>query len=222
MPPKALLEIACFDLASALIAQNAGANRIELCEDYSVGGISPSPQLLHEARKKLDLPLHVMVRPRPGNFVYSREEIQQMRDYISLCAEIGIDGVVFGALTADREVDHSACSQLRLSAATMSCTFHRAVDECAGIHKATQAILSLGFHRILTAGAEGNALIGIENIKDLQKEFGQKIIVMPGGGIRASNLKKIMETGCKEYHSSAMANNGRINAKEIEMLRRCL
>lgn len=216
---KKLLEIACFSLESAVIAQSAGADRIELCEDYSSGGHSPSLEEIKKTRKLIKIPLHVMIRPRPTDFSelfplsdphefnYSEMEIQWMIGYTIACQLEGIDGIVFGALTKQKEIDTQVCSRLIEVAQNMSLTFHRAIDDCANIKTGIENIISLGFHRVLTSGAKPNAMEGLQTLTQLQKDFGDKITIMPGGGIRSGNIKNLLDTGCREFHSAALKGN---------------
>ncbi|WP_317899944.1 copper homeostasis protein CutC [Aurantibacillus circumpalustris] len=220
--PK-LLEIACFNLESALIAEKAGADRIEFCIDYEVGGISPPIDLILEAREKIKIPVYVMVRQREGNFVYSEIEIQWMIQYVLFCATHGINGIVFGALTGENEIDLKTCVRLIEAAGNMSITFHRAIDECVNREGSINQLISLGINKILTSGGQKDALSGLEKIKKLQSTFGKKIIIMPGGGLRSENIKLLMDSGCSEFHSSALEKNSFIaDAKEIQTLKQLL
>lgn len=232
---KKLLEIACFGLEPALIAQLAGADRIELCEDYSSGGFSPTLDEVKKARKLIKIPLHVMIRPRPADltgllplsgpkgFYYTEKEIQWMTGFTTACQLEGIDGIAFGALTKQKEVDGHACSRIIEAAKNMSLTFHRAVDDCVDMRAAMAQIVSLGFHRVLTSGGKANAPEGLQTLTQLQKDFGNKIIIMPGGGIRSDNIKNILNTGCKEFHSAAITGNVIApDPREIEHIKRFL
>ncbi|MBL7932514.1 MAG: copper homeostasis protein CutC [Bacteroidia bacterium] len=217
---KKVLEIACFNLESALIAQSAGADRIELCTDYSSGGISPKIELVKETREKIQIPLHVIVRSRDGNFCYNAFELEEMVAYTELCKNAGVNGVVFGALTDDKKIDLEACSTVKKAAGNMTLTFHRAIDECVDIKRGLQEIISLDYHRVLTSGGKQNAMNGIQSLKEMQNEFGNKIIIMPGGGIRSNNIKQILDTGCKEFHSAAITKSGALtDSQEIENLK---
>jgi copper homeostasis protein len=218
MPASKLLEIACFNLESALTAQKSGADRIEFCEDYKNGGVSPSVEKIDKAREKIVIPLHVIIRPRAGNFVYSEMEIQWMMQYILFCQHAGIDGIVFGALTDQKEIDINVCSRLIECAGNMSLTFHRAIDETSDIERSIQQLIDLKIHRVLTSGGRSNVIDGISEIEQLHSKFGKKIIIMPGGGIRSSNINKLLATGCREFHSSAIMEGENADAEEIEML----
>jgi copper homeostasis protein len=218
MPAGKVLEIACFNIESALVAQRAGADRIELCEDYKHGGVSPSEQMVLQVREKIIIPLHVIVRPRPGNFIYTQKEIGWMKHYILFCRQNKADGIVFGVLNGKKEVDVDVCSQLIECAGDMSVTFHRAIDETADISRSIQQLTHLKIHRILTSGGKANAIEGASEIERLQSACGKNIIIMPGGGIRSSNIDKVLASGCREYHSSAILHGEMANEKEIELL----
>lgn len=209
-----LLEIACFSLESALIAQASGADRIELCENYLAGGFSPEISNVIQARKQVNIPLHVMVRPHPDlfpasltaapeSFNYSEMEVQWMLQYVIACRLSGIDGIVFGALTDQKTVDITTCARLMEAAGTMSFTFHRAIDACVDISGNFKQIISLGIHRVLSSGGCHTALEGLSTLTRLQETFGDSIILMPGGGIRSNSIETLLATGCHEFHSAA-------------------
>lgn len=205
---KYVLEIACFNVQSCLIAQQAGADRIEFCADYKAGGITPTANDILEARKLVHIPLHVIIRPRGGNFVYESDEIEMMKYSIRLCKEQNIDGVVFGVLNSDNTIDLKVNKELVKLAKPMRITFHRAIDECENIEKAFEEIINLGFNNVLTSGGKRNALEGIEVLKKSQIKFGEKIIIIPGGGIRSNNIESIKnETQCCEFHSAALTDS---------------
>ena len=221
---KYILELACFNLESCLLAQQSGADRIEFCADYSVGGVTPNYHDILKAREIVQIPMHVIIRPRGGDFNYSQNEIDVMKKDIEFCKANNINGVVFGVLTNDKKINRTINKELVDLAENMSTTFHRAIDECTDIKEAMSDLISLGFKRVLTSGGKSNALAGIEVLKDFQNTFGEKIIIIPGGGIRHSNLQKLLnETNCKEYHSAAILNNSElINTEEVKQLKSLL
>jgi copper homeostasis protein len=207
-----------------LAAQNAGADRIEFCANYSLGGITPNHHDILKAKELLNIPLHVIIRPRGGDFNYSQNEIELMKKDIEFCKANSVDGVVFGVLTEDQKINNPINKELVDLAENMSTTFHRAIDECDNIQEAMNNIISLGFTRVLTSGGKSNALEGIEVLKNCQGNFGDKIIIIPGGGIRHSNLQELIrETNCKEYHSAAITQkNEEINIEEVKQLKSML
>jgi copper homeostasis protein len=205
---KTILEIACFNLESALIAQDAGASRIEFCEDYTVGGVTPSSSLIKQIKEQISIPVFVMIRPRSGDFHYSEEEFKLMKQQIEFCKQNNMDGVVFGILTKDKKIDEPRCQELVRLAQPMSCTFHRAFDETIHPFDALETIIRCGFHRVLTSGQKATAAEGAENIKQLMEQAKNRIIILPGGGIRPENISLIQSiTQAKEFHSAALAKN---------------
>jgi copper homeostasis protein len=216
-----LLEIACFNIESCLLAEKAGADRIEFCADYSVGGITPNRADILKAKELLHIPLHVIIRPRGGNFDYSLAEIETIKNDILFCKQHHINGVVFGVLTYNKKIDTIINKELIELAGNMSTTFHRAIDECADMIEAMNDIVSLGFKRVLTSGGKSSALEGVAILKNCQNSFGKNIIIIPGGGIRSNNLAQIAtQTNCKEFHSAAIIQNTEfVNATEVSLLK---
>lgn len=199
-----LLEVPVFDVNSALIAQNAGAHRIELCSSMSDGGITPSHGMILWTKQNLHIPFFVMIRPKGGNFIYSREEIEIMLNDITFCRHIGIEGIVTGALTEQGLVNKTACSMLVEAAGNMQLTFHRAFDRTNDPFVALENIIECGFHRILTSGQKETAPEGVKLIAELNIQAAGRIIIMPGSGVNEMNLQELHEQcNCREYHSSA-------------------
>lgn len=199
-----LFEIACFNLRSCLIAQKAGANRIELCENYKAGGVTPSENLISDARRNLQIDLFVMIRPREGNFIYSDPEFQKMKLQIQFCKQNKCNGIVFGILNSENKVDKIRCKELVELAKPLQCTFHRAFDEIENSDEALEDIISCGFARILTSGKQKTAIEGISLIQQLIKKANDRIIIMPGGGIRSENISELKEKiNTTEFHSAA-------------------
>lgn len=219
-----LLEIACFNIESCLQAQDAGADRIEFCADYLVGGITPKHEDILKAKKLLHIPLHIIIRPRAGDFNYTISEIETIKKDIEFCKQHHINGVVFGILNNDKKIDADINKELVELAGTMSTTFHRAIDECDNIQEAVNDIVSLGFKRVLTSGGKKNAIEGVHVIKSLQNEHQKNIIIIPGGGIRHSNIKELIhQTHCIEYHSAAITNKtDLVNIEEVKQLKTML
>lgn len=219
-----ILEIACFNLESAIIAEESGANRIELCENYEAGGISPSENLLKDVLHNTKIPVFAMVRPRAGDFCYASKEIELMKKQIHYFKKLNCAGFVFGVLTSDNKINFQVCGELINAADPVPCTFHRAFDEIADKDEALAGIINLGFKRILTSGGANTALEGGIEIARLTSLSKNKIIIVPGGGIRTSNIKEIAEvTKCSEFHSAAITNNSVIaDANEIKLMRKFL
>ena len=218
---KALLEIACFNLASARMAQSAGADRIELCEDYAAGGVTPDAAAIIAAVQEIHIPFFVMIRSRPDNFVYNTLELETMRDSVLLCKSLGVKGIVFGALTAEGAIDTKACAMMLAAAGDMHMTFHRAIDDCVNPETALQTLVDLGIKRVLTSGRTANALLGISQLQQWQERFHKQLVIMPGGGIRSGNIANIRaQTGCTEFHSAALIQGQEIcDAEEIKKMK---
>jgi len=219
-----LLEIACFNIESCLQAQEAGADRIEFCADYLAGGITPNYDDILKAKELLHIPLHVIIRPRSGNFNYSLQEIEVIKKDIEFCKQHHVDGVVFGVLTQNKKIDKHINKELVELAGSMSTTFHRAIDESDDMIEAMNDIISLGFKRVLTSGGKKSATEGITILKSLQKKYHKNIIIIPGGGVRSSNIKELIQlTQCNEYHSAAITTKtDTVNSEEVKQLKTML
>lgn len=197
-------EVCTNGMQSALNAEKGNVNRIELCDLLEEGGITPSADVIQEAREKLSLQIFVLVRPRAGNFFYSREEFKIMKDQIDSCKELNVDGVVTGMLTPDLDVDSLRCKQLVELAKPCSITFHRAFDEVRNPFTALEEIISLGFDRILTSGQKSTCLEGSEIISQLVKQARGRISIMAGAGITEENIAEVVKrTHTNEFHFSA-------------------
>lgn len=199
-----LVEICCDGLEAARVAVGAGADRIELCTDLACGGITPPHEILDEA-VTLGVPVNVLIRPREGDFVYNDSEIHHILFNIAYCGNVGVNGVVIGALTDDGRVDIPLCKDIVDLARSygLSITFHRAIDRTADIMEALDDVLSLGVDRILTSGGAESAPEGKETIKKMVKRAGNKAIILAGAGITPENAPELIEyTGVKEIHGS--------------------
>ena len=201
---KYTLEICAGSLRSALAAQAGGANRIELCDNLAVGGTTPSYGMIKTCKSLLDIPVFPIIRPRGGNFVYSDEEFEVMKQDVICCAELGCEGVVLGILATDGGIDIERCTELVELAGNMEVTFHRAFDRCNDQEKGLEDIIALGCNRILTSGVAIYAEDAIPELKRLVDQAGNRIIIIPGSGITDQNFLKIAtETGAFEFHSTA-------------------
>lgn len=199
-----MLEIAVFNIQSALLAAAAGAHRLELCENPYDGGTTPSYGTLKTVREKIPTPVFPIIRPRGGDFLYNDAEYEVICKDVQLCKELGFDGVVIGLLHADGNIDKGRTKKLVDLAYPMEVTFHRAFDRAAHPLHALEDIIVCGCNRILTSGQVPNAWDGRELIKQLVEKADDRIIIMPGSGVRSSNIKALAGfTGAKELHSSA-------------------
>ena len=198
-------EVCANSVESCLAAQAGGANRVELCAGIPEGGTTPSYGDIAVARELLkETRLHVIIRPRGGDFLYSPIEQRIMLKDIDLARKLGADGVVFGCLTAEGDVDLPLMRQLMEAAEDMSVTFHRAFDVCRNPQQALEDIIGLGCHRILTSGQQPTAEQGIPLLKNLQQQADGRIILLAGCGVNESNIARIaQETGIHEFHFSA-------------------
>jgi copper homeostasis protein len=198
------LEVIAFNIESCELAQKSGAHRIELCDNPGEGGTTPSIGLIKAARKKISIELFPIIRPRGGDFLYSDDEFDIMKEDILQCKKIGCDGVVIGLLNADGTIDTTRTSQLVNLGYPMSVTFHRAFDRANDPFKAMEDIINCGCERILTSGQQPTASEGIELINALIKQADERIIIMPGSGLRSDNIISIAkQSGAVEFHSSA-------------------
>ena len=200
--PKFKVEICANSAESALKAQEGGAYRIELCAGIPEGGTTPSAGEIRMARALLkETKMHVIIRPRGGDFLYNEYEQEIMINDIKLCRELGVDGIVIGCLTAEGTVDKPLCQKLIEAAGDMNVTFHRAFDMSRDPKEALEDIISLGCTRVLTSGQEPDAVQGIPLIKELVEQANGRIIVMPGGCVRSNTVRQIAdETGATEFH----------------------
>lgn len=199
-----LLEIAVFNVNSAIIAEQAGADRIELCENPSDGGTTASYGTLKTVREKISIPVFPIIRPRGGDFLYTAEEFEVMKQDITLCKTLGFEGVVTGMLNKDGSIDYDRMSVLTGLAYPLEVTFHRAFDRASEPFTALTKIIATGCHRILTSGQVPNAIDNLGLIKNLIETAQDKITIMPGSGIRSGNITEIVEkTAALELHSSA-------------------
>lgn len=207
MNDKILIEVCVDSVESAIAAQEGGAARVELCDNLMEGGTTPSFGAIEQARKHLNIGLHVIIRPRGGDFLYSELEFEIIKRDIEICKQIGADGVVIGILTADGEIDAERTKQLIELARPLSVTFHRAFDVTADAQKSLETLISLGVDRVLTSGQEPTAFEGIETITDLVNQAGNRITILGCGNINARNVQKFVEkTKIREIHLTGFAD----------------
>jgi copper homeostasis protein len=198
------LEICCYNLQSCIIAEQAGANRIELCADPAAGGTTASFGTIKTVKEKLAIDVYPIIRPRGGDFFYDADEFTIMKKEILLCKELGCEGVVIGMLLPDGTIDATRCKQLVDLAYPLGVTFHRAFDRAANPFEALEMIIDTGCESILTSGQKPNATAGILLLNDLVRQADERIIIMPGSGVRSSNVIELAQkTGATEFHSSA-------------------
>ena len=198
-----IVEIACNNFQSCLNAEASGADRIELIENLKEGGCTPSFGMIKKAKDKIGIPIYVMIRPRGGDFVYTKEEIEIMHTDIALCKRLNVNGIVFGVLTKEGNVNLEDCADLLETWGSNRVTFHRALDRTVDIEKSMEDIINLGIERVLTSGGHKNVAVGKDVIKNLQQKFGGQIIIMPGAGVTPENAKEISDyCETKEIHAT--------------------
>lgn len=200
-----IIEIVVYNIDSALMAQQGAANRIELCDNPGEGGTTPSLGMIQRVRSQVNLDLFVMIRPRGGDFLYSHHEFEIMKADIMAAKRAGADGVVFGILTADGEIDVQRNAELIQLARPMQVTCHRAIDMTQDLEQALEACISAGFDRVLTSGGQAKAWQGLSAIARLKQKAGNRIKIMAGSGITEENAAEIVaKTEVSEIHFSAV------------------
>jgi copper homeostasis protein len=226
-----MLEICCFSLESCLIAQNAGANRVELCAGMLEGGTTPSAGLISLARKNISIQLYVMIRPRGGDFCYSDSEFAVMKEDILTAKTLGVDGVVFGILNPSGSVDKTRTAELVNLAKPLKVTFRRAFDVAENPFQALETIIECGCERVLTSGQKNTAIEGIDLLKTLVKQSNNRIEIMAGSGVSSQNAQQLLSIGVHALHMTgkgiqeskmvfrkpdvSMANTALLNEYEI-------
>lgn len=204
MSERVLLEVCIDSVESALAAQAGGADRVELCSALFEGGLTPSAGLLEIVRDRVKIDVAAMIRPRGGDFCYSAEEFAVMECDVVMAKELGANVIVLGLLNPDGTVDAERTARLMELARPLPVTFHRAFDMARDPFEALETIFDLGAERLLTSGQEKSAVEGMDLIAELVQKAGDRIIVMPGGGVTERNLQKILRvTRAREIHGSA-------------------
>lgn len=216
-----LVEAAVESVAAAQRAVAEGAGRLELCADLARDGTTPSAGLIRLVRARVEVPLHVLIRPRPGDFVYDRDESAVMLADIAECRRAGVDGVVIGALTREGTVDRTLTAALAIAARPLTVTFHRAVDRTPDIAAALTTLVELGIERVLTSGGAPSAAAGTPVLARLELAFGGAIGLLAGGKVRAENVAGVLTgSGVREVHVGMPdgAEPGRVRGV-VEVLR---
>ena len=202
MTKKILLEISVESVDAAAAAERGGADRIELCADLSVGGLTPDTTLIRAVRQQIQIPIFVMIRPRGGDFVYSSAEFAQMKKNVAVARDSGANGLVFGILKPNRTVDIDRTRELVELAQPLPVTFHRAFDACPDLSQALEDVVRSGASRILTSGGAASASEGASNLAMLVAAAGKRVTVVPGSGINAGNILQLAAaTRAQEFHS---------------------
>ncbi len=199
-----IFEVCANSVASCVAAQEGGADRVELCAGIPEGGTTPSYGMIRSARESISIALNVIIRPRGGDFLYDEEEIREMEYDIMIAKELGADGLVFGCLNPEGDVDITSMQRLMQAAGSTPVTFHRAFDHVKDPFKALEDIIGLGCRRILSSGCRPTAPEGGKFLAELTRAAGDRIIIMPGCGIRENNIAETARlSGAVEFHFSA-------------------
>jgi len=201
-PPLFLLEVAVASLDRALTAERAGAHRLELCDCLEVGGLTPHLKMIRKVRAAVQIPIHVLVRPRAGDFVYSSEEFATMKSEIAALKKEDVQGIVVGVLEPGRCVDRARTRELVDLAVPLPVTFHRAFDETPDLSESLESIIQTGARRILTSGGAPDAGQGAPIIGKLIEQASGRTLVLPGGGLHPANIAEVARrTGAAEFHT---------------------
>ena len=204
-------------LDAALAAQEGGADRIELCADLAHGATTPEIQLLRQSRSKLTIPVFVLARPRPGDFVYTDAEHDTLLHQIQRAKNAGAHGIVTGELNNARQIAEGRMRELLDAARPLPVTFHRAFDECVDLGAALEVLIRLGVHRVLTSGGARTAADGTERLERLVTQAKERIAILPGGGVTPQNVADLVRrTGVREVHFSVQ------DAEKVRLMRRAL
>jgi copper homeostasis protein len=214
-----IFELAVFHPDSVVIAQACKVSRIELCDNYQVGGVTPSIDNFISARRIFTGPIMVMIRPKAGSFVYDDAIFNQMLDEIKTFDALGADGFVFGCLTSDNNVNTSQLEQLVDAANHKPVTFHRAIDEVTNYEKGIQDLIHCGVASVLTTGKMKSALEGKDVIKTMIHQYGTQLNFIAGGGVRSNNVTELLrDSRISEIHSAAIINHPDFIADKEEVL----
>jgi copper homeostasis protein len=217
------LEIACFNLASVLIAKASGIHRIELCENFWAGGLTPNQNVFEIARENFKGTIYVMIRPMGGGFNYTESSFEIMQADIVKFKNLGANGFVFGILDDLDQIDLQRNQQLVALAYPLPCTFHRAFDVCGNYQRNLEDVICCGFKTVLTSGYGKSALAGVDVLKWLIKESKERISILPGGGVRSTNIKLLhTHLNANLYHTSGILADDMADQNEIEEILRLL
>ena len=219
-----ILEVCANSYESALNAQKGGAQRIELCEDLAVGGLTPNFELSKKVISELNIPVFILIRPRDGDFNYSGEEFEQIKKDIILFKELGCKGIVSGILTKkDNNIDISRTRELIELSKPLEFTFHRAFDEVLNPIQALHQLIKLKADRILTSGQAETAVKGLDLLKELINIAENKIIIMPGSGVNINNILEFKKIGSKEIHGSFIKDpNNKNSISDFNEIFKCI
>ena len=216
---RARFELCAETVYAAKLAERGGADRVELCVNLKVGGVTPPASMTREVMEAISIPVHVLIRPRAGDFAYTPEEFAQMHAQIDEVKALGARGVVLGVLLSDGRVDVERTRELVEAARPMKVTFHRAFDEIADMTEALEMVIATGADWLLTSGGKANVLEGAEAIAGLVRQAAERIEVMAGGGLRLANIKEVLRrTGVRWLHGSLLRHDAGGDVHEEDVL----
>ena len=202
-----MLEVCAYNIQSCRIAEQAGAKRIELCADPAAGGVTPSYGTIQYVLEQISIPAYIMLRPRGGNFVYDADELAIMYRDIHILKELGCPGIATGVLLPDGRIDTEQMKRITELAYPMGVTCHKAFDRTPDAAQALEDVIATGCERILTSGLMPTAMEGANILQSLVQQAAGHIVIMPGGGVRSTNIAQLRQiTGAAEYHSSGITN----------------
>jgi copper homeostasis protein len=211
-----LLEVCAYNIQSCIIAQKAGAGRIELCADPTAGGVTPSWGLIQYALESIEIPLFPMIRPRGGNFVYDADELSIMKKDILMCRDLGCKGIAVGIQLSSGLMDVENMKRVVEWAGEMEVTCHKAFDRTPNAEDALEAIIAAGCKRVLTSGLAKTAIDGVDILQQLMQHSADRIIIMPGGGVRSTNIAELAtRIKSAEYHSSGIIQKSDIPTADL-------
>lgn len=215
-----LLELCAYNIQSCLVAEAAGAGRIELCSDPAAGGTTPGYGLVTYCLERLSIPVFPMVRPRGGNFFYDADEVEIIKRDILHFRRLGCKGIATGCHGRDMKIDRDLLSKIVEWAGPMEVTCHKVFDRSPDATEALEAVITAGCSRVLTSGLSPTAVDGAANLAMLRDKAAERIVIMPGGGVRSGNLAALIDlTGCSEFHSSGILTGNTsftADAEEVE------
>lgn len=212
---KHILEICTQNIQSVIVAELAGADRVELCSGLELGGLSPSYAFCEMALERFEGKVFVLLRPRPGHFVYSKDELKLICRDAQVMAQMGVHGIVFGALNGKYELDVKALEMVREAAPELDFTFHRALDVSSDPETLIESLIKLGIPRVLTSGAASSAIEAVDRLTSWVKNYGSDIRFLIGGGVRTNNLLQLIGTGAQEFHLSAQTVVNEVKSSEL-------
>ena len=217
-----ILEVCAYNIQSCIVAEKAGASRIELCMDPTQGGTTPSYGLIEYVLERIAIPAYPMIRTRGGNFVYDADELAIMKKDILTCRALGCPGIATGMQLKNERIDTENLKRIVDWAYPMAVTCHKVFDATPNAFEALEDVIGTGCSRILTSGLHKTAIEGMDVLKQLVTQAGNRIIIMPGGGVRSGNIAELIKgTGAQEYHSSglvAKATNFVADETEVKLM----